>query len=200
MKRIIGSVAVVAALAVPVMAVAADQPTSTEKSNAAKECKALRTASGTANFNATYGKNKNDKNAYGKCVSAKAKEQAAEDKAAQSNAAKDCKAEQAQSDADFSAAHDGKTFSQFYGTNKKGTNAYGKCVSTKAKQNKAEADQKDQDTISAAKYCKGQQSADAAAFKQTYKNFGACVSKKAHELNAQRQQQQEQQTQTTTQS
>ncbi len=55
------------------------------------------------------------------------------------NAAKECKAEQA--DPNFAASHDGKTFDEFYGTNgnpKKetsgtGKNAFGKCVSSKAK-------------------------------------------------------------------
>ena len=192
MKRIIGIVALAAALAVPVAALA-NQPTSTDKSNAAKECKALRTAAGKTNFNTLYGKNKSDKNAYGKCVSSRAKQEAAQRQAAQSNAAKQCKSEQAMSDADFMAAHDGKTFAQFYGA-KNASSAYGKCVSTNAKKNKEAADQKDQDTISAAKFCKGQQST-SSTFKTDYKNFGQCVSKKAHELNAQRQQQQ-QQTQT----
>ena len=55
------------------------------------------------------------------------------------NAAKECKAEQA--DPAFADAHEGKTFDEFYGTNgnpKKETpgalkNAFGKCVSSKAK-------------------------------------------------------------------
>jgi hypothetical protein len=194
LKRITGIVALAAALAIPVAA-AADQPTSTDKSNAAKECKALRTASGTANFNTMFGKNSKDKNAYGKCVSTKTRQEAAQRQAANSNAAKQCKSEQAQTDDTFMAAHEGKTFAQTYGA-KNAKSAYGKCVSTKAKQNKAAADQKDKDTVSAAKFCKGQQSTDAATFKTTYKNFGQCVSKKAHELNAQRQQQQQQQQQT----
>jgi hypothetical protein len=191
MKRIIGLVALVAALAVPVMA-AADQPTSTDKSNAAKQCKALLKAEGTSNFTHAYG-SKGKGKAYGKCVSTKAKQQAAERQAAQSNAAKQCKAEKAMTDADFQAAHNGQTFAQFYGA-KNASSAYGKCVSTNAKKNKAEADQKDQDTISAAKFCKGEQS--KPDFKTTYKTFGACVSKKAHELTAQRQQEQQTQTQT----
>jgi hypothetical protein len=170
---------------------AADQPTSTDKSNAAKQCKALLKAEGTSNFTHAYGAKGKGK-AYGKCVSTKAKEEAAERQAAQSNAAKQCKAEQAMTDADFQAAHNGQTFAQFYGA-KNTSSAYGKCVSTNAKKNKAEADQKDQDTISAAKFCKGEQS--KPDFKTTYKNFGACVSKKAHELNAQRQQEQQTQTQ-----
>ena len=197
MKRIIGTVALAAALAVPVAAFAVDEPTSTDEQNAAKECKALRTAAGKENFAKTWGKNANQKNAFGKCVSSKAKEEAAERKAAHSNAAKDCKAEQAQTDADFMATHNGQTFAQAYGA-KNASSAYGKCVSTKAKQNKTEADENDKYTVSAAKFCKGEQTKDAAAFKQTYRNFGACVSKKAHELNAQREQEREAQTQTPT--
>lgn len=190
MRRLTGIAALVAALVVPFAAMA-DTPTATDKQNAAKECKSLLKAEGTSNFTHAWGANGRGK-AYGKCVSAKAKEEAAERKAAHSNAAKDCKTEQAMSDADFMAAHDNKTFAQFYGA-KNSSSAYGKCVSTKAKANKEAADQKDQDTISAAKFCKGEQS--KPDFKTTYKNFGTCVSKKAHELNAQRQQEQQSQTQ-----
>src|SRR3954452_15218283 len=139
-----------AALAVPVAALA-DTPTTTDKQNAAKECKALLKAQGASNFTHAWGA-KGKGRAYGKCVSSKAKEEAAEQKAAKSNAAKDCKAEKAMTDDQFKAdaAHGGKTFAEFYGA-KNANSAYGKCVSTKAKQNKADADQKDQDRISAAK-------------------------------------------------
>jgi hypothetical protein len=108
--------------------------------NAAKECKAERAD---ADFPAThdgktfqefYGKNKNGKNAYGKCVSTKAramkaKEDEATDVAEFKNAAKQCQAES--DDPDFPASHDGKSFSDFYGTNKNHRNAFGKCVSSK---------------------------------------------------------------------
>ena len=40
-----------------------------------------------------------------------------------------CTTEQA--DANFAAAHGGKTFDQFYGTGKSGKNAFGNCVSLK---------------------------------------------------------------------
>jgi hypothetical protein len=90
--------------------------------NAAKECKA----------EGLKGK------AFGKCVSGKAKSELSEDNADKVNAAKECKAEQA--DPNFAATHDGKTFDQFYGTNTPnpkgkgaGKNAFGKCVSSKAK-------------------------------------------------------------------
>jgi hypothetical protein len=41
-----------------------------------------------------------------------------------------CAAER--SDPGFAAGHDGKTFDEFYGTNKNLKNAFGKCVSGKA--------------------------------------------------------------------
>jgi hypothetical protein len=173
------------ALAVPVAALA-DTPTTTDKQNAAKECKALLKAESSSNFTHAWGA-KGKGRAYGKCVSSKAKEEASERQDAKQNAAKQCKAEKAMTDADFMAAHGGKTFAQFYGA-KNANASYGRCVSMRAKQNKAAADQKDQETITAAKFCRGEQRKDAAAFKNTYKNFGTCVSKKAHELNAERQQ------------
>src|SRR3954454_16793001 len=181
MKKITTVAALAAALAVPVAAIA-DEPTTTDKQNAAKECKALLKAQGTSNFTHAWGAKGKGK-AYGKCVSSTAKKEAQQRQDAQSSAAKQCKAEKAMSDADFKAAHGGKTFAETYGA-KNASSAYGKCVSTKAKQNKAEADQKDQDKVTASKSCRGEQTKDAAAFKTTYKNFGTCVSKKAHELNA----------------
>ena len=57
----------------------------------------------------------------------------------------------------LAATHERKTFEQFYGTNKNGKNAYGKCVSTKAEQQKAGMDSEDQQAIhefkNAAKEC-----------------------------------------------
>jgi hypothetical protein len=58
------------------------------------------------------------------------------------NAAKECKAER--SDPAFAAAHDGKTFEEFYGTNANGRNAFGKCVSTTVRE-ADEADDADKD-------------------------------------------------------
>jgi hypothetical protein len=58
------------------------------------------------------------------------------------NAAKECKAERA--DPAFAAAHDGKTFEEFYGTNANGRNAFGKCVSTAVRETE-EADDADED-------------------------------------------------------
>jgi hypothetical protein len=162
------------ALAVPAMAPADDTPAS----NAAKTCKAIRTAAGTANFKAAYGTNKNKSNAFGKCVSAQSKVE----KSAAGKSSATCKAEQA--DPNFAAAHGGKTFAEFYGTGKKGKNAFGKCVSSHAKTaNEAETAAK----VNAAKACKAERkSLGAAAFAAKYgtnknkKNaFGKCVSKLA---------------------
>jgi hypothetical protein len=49
------------------------------------------------------------------------------------NAAKACKAELALPEAEFRAAHNGKSFGEFYGRNRNGWNAYGKCVSSRNK-------------------------------------------------------------------
>jgi hypothetical protein len=185
MKRITGIVALAAALAIPVGA-AADQPTSSDKQSAEKQCKALLKAQGTSNFTHAWGAHGKGR-AYGKCVSSTAKQMAQQRQAAKTNAAKQCKTEQSMSDADFMAANNGMTFAQKYGA-KNASSAYGKCVATHAKQNQAEADQKNKDQITASKSCRGEQLSNAATFKTTYKNFGACVSKKAHELALQRQQ------------
>ena len=91
-----------------------------ELKNAAKECKAERDADATA-FAETYGANANGKNAYGKCVSSKAKEAVEEETDAVVNAARTCKAMK---------ADDAATFESTYGTKK---NAFGKCVSAQAK-------------------------------------------------------------------
>jgi hypothetical protein len=138
--------------------------------NPAQTCRAQRTLLGTAAFDKTYGKNANDKNAWGKCVSAVAKAQSANEV----NASTACKAEQ--SDANFAANHGGKTFAQFYGTNADLSNAFGKCVSTKAQ---AASGAQSQATVSAAKACATEQSAGAAAFTTKYGTFGKCVSFKA---------------------
>lgn len=92
----------------------------TASKNAAKACKAERDANPTA-FALKYGTNKNDKNAYGKCVSGKAKEKTQAAAEARVNAAKTCKAlKRDEPDA----------FEDEYGARK---NAFGKCVSTTAR-------------------------------------------------------------------
>jgi len=105
--------------------------------NAAKTCKAeqadsnFATSHGGKSFSDFYGTNPNKKNAFGKCVSSKAKAAAAGQNAGQLNAAKQCKMQQA--DPNFAATHGGKSFDDFYGTNPNKKNAFGRCVSTLAK-------------------------------------------------------------------
>jgi hypothetical protein len=95
----------------------------TAKENAAQACKAERDAD-PAGFADKYGTNKNKKNAYGKCVSGKAREATEQETEDRVDAAKTCKTER---DADPAA------FADKYGTNKNKKNAFGKCVSAGAK-------------------------------------------------------------------
>ena len=104
-------------------------------SDAVKQCRTEQDANGSA-FAAKYGTNKNGKNAFGKCVSQKAKakeaaadEQDQEDAAEQKNAAKECATERS-ADAD--------AFREKYGTNANKKNAFGKCVSQKARESETE--------------------------------------------------------------
>lgn len=171
MKRYLVLGAAVFALAVPVAASAAQPPTA--GSLAVQSCKAQQAALGAATFKATYGAN-----AYGKCVS-KANHTASTQLQAANTS---CKAEQAMSDADFSAAHGGKTFDAFYGGNTQskgkgaGADAFGKCVSQKAQ---AASNASTQATVNAAKSCRSDRAANKTAFASTYKSFGACVSQKS---------------------
>jgi hypothetical protein len=162
-----------AVLAAPLTALAVT-PASAE-SSPAQMCKQERQTMGEAAFKLLHGTNENKSNAFGKCVSKKAKQ----GQAARTNASARCRAEQ--SDPNFAATHGGKTFDQFYGTNKKGSNAFGKCVSTKANETVAASHNA---VLNAAKRCKAERNANPTAFKNTHgtnKNksnaLGKCISK-----------------------
>ena len=157
--------AVTAALALSAAAFADSTPN--PASLASSSCKTQQAAN-PALFKTTYG-------TFGKCVS----KATAAAHTALTNAAASCKAEQA--DTGFAAAHGGKTFDQFYGSNdSKGkgadANAYGKCVSAKAK---ASSQQQTQSLVNAAKACKTELAAGKAAFTAKYHTFGTCVSQKS---------------------
>ena len=119
------------ALAFPVAALADESAPAAQSAEAA--CTAQRTAMGADGFKAYYGTNANKANAWGTCVSKQSQAQAAHDSAASTA----CAAER--DDANFAGSHGGKTFAQVYGTsanangNALGRNAFGKCVSSKAK-------------------------------------------------------------------
>jgi hypothetical protein len=102
----------------------------TGQDNAAKQCKAQRASMGEKAFAEKYGTNPNKRNAFGKCVSGKAKKpgdaSAKPKDEKQENAARKCKAER--------AAMGEKAFAEKYGTNPNERNAFGKCVSKYAKE------------------------------------------------------------------
>ncbi len=106
------------------------------RKNASQECRAERAEDVDA-FNAKYGTNANKRNAFGKCVSQQAREneeeadqQDQEEATAQKNAAKECAAER--------ETLGSEPFAEQYGTNANKGNAFGKCVSEKARENEAE--------------------------------------------------------------
>ena len=175
------ALAVAAAAAAPATA-GAQTPTPEDSQNAAKQCKQLRTASGTAAaftsaVDALVTGKVTAKNAYGKCVSFYAKDEAKERTTAQRKAVEACKAEREAATTDEQKA----AFAAKYGA-KNPNSAYGKCVSQSAKAQKAQADEQDQAKVNAARACKTERGTTAEsqkAFDAKYRNFGACVSQKA---------------------
>jgi ABC-type microcin C transport system permease subunit YejB len=118
----------------------ASAPGQSAEKNAAKQCKAERgtTAQSIDAFRQKYGTNHNLRNAFGKCVSSKSKnnkDEKADDKGKSSSAAaKACKAERGTTSQSIEA------FKNKYGTNANKANAFGKCVSAKSKSGKDEQD------------------------------------------------------------
>jgi hypothetical protein len=161
--------------AVAVTASAAFAAQGDQGKSPAQVCKTELATLGGANFKALYAPGGSGANAMGKCVSKHAHAAAVN----QMNAAKACKAEMAMPEATFRAAHNGMSFAEFYGKNKNDKNAYGKCVSSKAK---TANEQQEAKTMKAAKACKAERAADKAAFTAKYGGkasaFGKCVSSK----------------------
>jgi hypothetical protein len=149
-----------ALLCVVVPATLAAQPAPQTQAQA---CKAQRNAIGNEAFRLLYAPTGKPKAAMDACLGRQAVLASTEEK----NAAKECKAER---------AADKAAFETKYAT-------FGKCVSSKAKEGVAEAQQS---TLNAAKNCKAERAANPAAFETTHgtntnkKNaFGKCVSKLA---------------------
>lgn len=176
MKRLLIITATLAAFAAPLTGVASAKTSKADKREAKKECRALRgdTAATREAFRLQF-------KSFGACVNAKAKEAKAERKAAKTNAARACREER---------SADPAAFKETYGTNGNKANAFGKCVSQKAKAKRAEQDEADAEAAeaqtNAAKTCDAERSADPAAFQEKYgtnhnkKNaFGKCVSQTA---------------------
>ena len=159
----------VVALVLPAAALAhASAPSPTDL--AVKACKTEKSEMGTKTFKRTYGAVKSAATAKKACLAKAGIVAETELK----NAAQECKAER---DAGVDA------FNELYGTNENNRNAYGKCVSGKAK---AATKEESEDRVSAADTCKTVKTDDAAGFKTAYgekKNaFGKCVSATAKEL------------------
>lgn len=170
-------VAVLAAALAPAAALAS----ASDQSSASKDCTALRAKMGLTAFNQAYA-------SFGACVSRFAPLE--QNNTTSANTA--CQAEQA--DANFAANHGGKTFAQFYGTGHSSKNAFGNCVSNRAK---ASSQAEQQGRTNPAQTCRAlRTSLGTATFSKTYgknasdKNaFGKCVSATAksqstNEVNA----------------
>ena len=116
MKQKLVTVVALACLALPTAALAKPKPPADPGSAA---CKAQLAAIGSAEFKSLHGN-------MGQCV-AKMKQASGAEKSATLNAAKQCKADRGTTEASREA------FRQKYGSNANKANAFGKCVSAKAK-------------------------------------------------------------------
>ena len=168
-----------AALALPAAAFAETAPTQVDRTNAAQQCRAQRTAMGVSAFRALYGTSPSRSNAFGRCVARMARLNSE----ARSAARAACQAEQ--NDANFASTHGGKTFGEFYGTGKNGKNAFARCVSSKAK---AAHNAQQSAIVNAARTCKAEQRANREAFRRKYGTnrygrnaFGRCVATHARQ-------------------
>jgi hypothetical protein len=162
----------IAALALPVAAAMADTAAPTVATEASQICKQQKLSLG-ADFAKTYGTNASKSNAFGKCVAKNAQNA----QAALTNAAKACKTEQTADPAAFATKYgaNGKA-----GTSGAAKDAFGKCVSAKAKAAAAAAGAA---APAAAKQCRTDAKADPAAYAQKYGTghdaFGKCVAGKS---------------------
>jgi hypothetical protein len=187
MKKLLG-IACAAALTLAPAASATDkQKDSQAHKDAVQTCKEMRKAAGKQAFRQLYGKN-----GIGHCVKQETRENAAEqekaEETAQKNAAKECKAEREADPEGFREQYGTKPYSTKPG---KG-NAFGKCVSQKAKAQREEQEQEDaqedEAQVDAAQECKEERKADREAFEEQYGTnrnkrnaFGKCVSQKVRE-------------------
>jgi hypothetical protein len=162
------SVVALVALVVPAALLAAE-PTAPQ--NAAKACKAERKADAKLFAEMYKPAQGSKKKPFPTCIATKKAQarsvaEAVEDAA--KNAAKWCKAERAKNP---------QAFADTYGTNKNKRNAFGKCVSAKAKENRDDAVDEVESDVKAARVqaCKSLRKSQPAAFKQAYKNLGRCI-------------------------
>jgi hypothetical protein len=174
--------------------VAAGNSTQAHLNSPGQHCRQLRNADA-AGFKQTYGAGPNKVGAFGRCASAWAQRNRTNISNARPNASRLCRTEQ--QDSNFSNTtlepqHNGQTFNQFYGDtnphNPNANNAFGKCVSQKAKA-LGDARTATQQAAqvngfkNAAKYCKDLRANHNAQFLSTYGTshnaYGKCVARNA---------------------
>jgi uncharacterized membrane protein len=177
MKKITLVIVLVVGLLVPASAIG--KSNDADRRAAKAECKTERGKSSATReaFRALHG-------SMSRCVKRTTREEAAERKEARTNAAQECKEER---------ALDREAFNEEHGTNANKNNAFGKCVSKKAKAKKAEMDEEDAEEAaerkSAAKKCAAERDemgrdafADEWGTNENKSNaFGKCVSETARE-------------------
>ena len=174
MNKILAVMGLAAVLVLPAGALA--KPNNAEKRAARAECKDERgkTRATREAFRAKY-------HGFSRCARRNAAEEEAENQVARTNAARECRADRSE---------DPAAFQETYGTKRNGKNAFGKCVSGKAKQKKAEMDAEDEEEAdefkNAAKECAAERrDMGRDAFAEKYGTndnkrnaFGKCVSGK----------------------
>ena len=148
----------------------ASQAEQQSRPNPSRSCRGLRSQTGAQAFTALYGKSATARNAYGKCVSAWARAQTNNEL----NAAAECSTEQ--SDATFAAAHGGKTFAQFYGTEPRSRTP---SASASRRRRRRRARRSSRRRSPLPRRACGELNANRAAFKTKYRTFGRCVSQHA---------------------
>lgn len=185
MKRLFVTAGLLAALAVPA-AGATPAPSDQDRTNAARECAAERgTEPATREaFAARYG-------SFGTCVSRRSRDEHAERHAATRNAAEECAAERG------TTPESQRGFREKFGADEGDRDAFGRCVSQNARENKAEADAADarerRARKNAARQCdeeRGDSGESRTAFREKYGTnesgrnaFGRCVSHTARAGN-----------------
>jgi hypothetical protein len=180
MKKITLVLGLVLALVVPSTAGAKPVPDNGDKRAAKQECKVLR-----GHGKATREAFRTRYRSFRACVKDKAAEEAQEEQTAHRNASRDCRAER--------QTLGKEAFAEQYGTNANRKNAFGKCVSQKARAMEKEADEQDQEEATAfknaAKECAAErETLGEDAFREQYGTnankrnaFGKCVSQHARE-------------------
>ena len=160
MKKITVAIGLALALALPAGAIAKPHPDNADKRAAKAECKTLR-----GSTDATREAFRTQFRSFAACVRKTAVEEAQEEQTAHKNAAKECKAERARPIPRRSRSSTA--------TNGNKRNAFGKCVSRKAKAKEHAADE--QDAEEAAEFKNAAKECDARARRPTPAAFAEQV-------------------------